>query len=404
VGLGRAVETVRIRYCDVEWINGDLRRLTKPDDWASLLTNVDAVINAAGVLQDGPGDDVVAVQSTAMHALFRSCDTQCVRRIVQISAVGAEADAPTRFMTSKADADAALSVTDLEWIILRPGLVIGPTAYGATALLRALASVPFLLPIAFPRVMIQTVYVADVADAALLAVEGRVQTRRAYDLVEPGIHRFDDVLSAFRSWFGLPSDRRIIVPDALTRAAFRLGDALGRLGWRSPLRSTALKQAEASITGDPTGWCAASGREMLPLPETLRRMPASVQERWFARMWLLKPIAIGGLALFWIVSGIIALARFETARTILLAHGLPIPVATAAVLIGSAIDIMIGLGFVVRRTMPAAAIASIAATLAYLIAGSVWTTNLRLDPLGPFLKDIPLVLLALVTLAIAPDR
>lgn len=61
VGLGRAIEAARIRYSDVEWISRDLRRLTKPDDWVSLLSGIDAVVNAAGVLQDGPGDDVVAV-------------------------------------------------------------------------------------------------------------------------------------------------------------------------------------------------------------------------------------------------------------------------------------------------------------------------------------------------------
>lgn len=129
-----------------------------------------------------------------------------------------------------------------------------------------------------------------------------------------------------------------------------------------------------------------------------------MQERWFARMWLLKPVLIGVLALFWILSGIIALARFEMARTILTAHGLPILAGTAAVLIGSAIDVLIGFGLLVRRTMPAAAIGAIAATLAYLIAGTVWTADLWADPLGPFLKNIPLVLLALVALATAPDR
>lgn len=264
VGLGRAIEAARIRYSDVEWISRDLRRLTKPDDWVSLLSGIDAVVNAAGVLQDGPGDVVVAVQSTAMHALFRSCERQRVRRVVQISAAGASAGAPTRFMTSKADADAALSALDLDWIILRPGLVIGPTAYGATALLRALASFPFVLLVALPRAMIQTVYVGDVADAALLAVEGRVQGRRAYDVVESSIHRLEDVLIAFRCWFGLASARRITIPKGLVGASFRLGDALGRLGWRSPFRTTALKQVDASILADPTAWRAASGCQCSP--------------------------------------------------------------------------------------------------------------------------------------------
>jgi uncharacterized protein YbjT (DUF2867 family) len=404
VGLGRAIEAASIRYPDVEWISRDLRRLVTPEDWTPLLAGVAAIINAAGVLQDGPQDDVVAVQSTAMRALFRSCETLNIRRVVQISAAGAGAKARTLFMTSKAEADAALATTNLDWIILRPGLVIGPHAYGATALVRALASFPFVLPVALPHTTIQTVHVEDVAGAAVDAIEGRVPGKAAYDLVETHPRTFEDVLVAFRTRFGLRSDRRVVVPRALVRILFRFGDAVGHLGWRSPLRSTALRQVEASIAGDPTAWRGVSRRELSPLNETLRRIPASVQERWFARMWLLKPVIIGTLALFWIVSGVVALVQFDAARIVLTSHGFSASSASVSVLLGGAVDVVIGLGLLIRKAMPVAALSGIIAALGYLIAGTLWTPDLWLDPLGSFTKDIPLMALLVTALAIASDR
>ncbi len=404
IGLGRSIDVARIRYPDMEWIRCDLRDLAAVADWAPFLIGIEAVVNAAGVLQNGPGDDVVAVQLTAMRSLFKSCEQNNVRRFVQISAVGAHAGAATAFMTSKAEADAALSASGLEWIILRPGLVIGPTAYGATALLRALSSFPGVLPVAFRHAIIQTVYVGAVANAVLLALEGRVPSRASYDLVEPEPHTFEEVLAAFRIWFGLAKARRLVVPDALVRAMFRLGDVLGRLGWRTPVRSTALRQIEASITGDPIPWRVASGREMLPLHETLRRIPCSVQERWFARMWLLKPAIIGCLALFWIASGVVALLEFDAARLVLTSRGLSESMARGAVIGGSTLDIFIGLGLLVRSAFPIAAIAGIALTVLYLVAGSIWTPHLWLDPLGAFAKDMPVIVLMIAALAIGPDR
>ncbi|WP_420813175.1 NAD(P)H-binding protein [Methylobacterium currus] len=72
-----------------------------------------------------------------MRALFRACAEAEIRRVVQVSTVGAAPDARTAFLRTKDAADAALAQADLDWTILRPGLVLAPTAYGGTALLRA---------------------------------------------------------------------------------------------------------------------------------------------------------------------------------------------------------------------------------------------------------------------------
>ncbi len=54
--------------------------------------------------------------------------------------------------------------------------------------------------------------------------------------------------------------------------------------------------------------------------------------------------------------------------------------------------------------MPAAALGMITLTLAYLAGGTVLTPNLWADPLGPLVKAIPAMCLAVVALALAEDR
>ena len=185
IALGRDVEAAQRREPRALWMEHDLRGLLSPEAWSPFLAGIEAVVNCVGALQDGARDDVRSVQRDAMLALFAACEREGSPLVVQVSAAGASVDAGTPFMSTKGEADAALACTSLRFIIVRPGLVIAPTAYGGTALVRALASTPLLTPIVGGTEPIQTVPVEEVADAVLLSVEGRVPFGRSYDLVEP---------------------------------------------------------------------------------------------------------------------------------------------------------------------------------------------------------------------------
>ena len=72
-GLGRSVRSARISYPDVTWIERDIARLTDPAGWLPILAGIDAVVNCAGALQDSRRDNLQALQSDAMKALFAAC-------------------------------------------------------------------------------------------------------------------------------------------------------------------------------------------------------------------------------------------------------------------------------------------------------------------------------------------
>lgn len=402
--IGRELEAARRQWPEVSWRQADIAALSTPAAWDPLLAGIDAVVNCAGALQDSARDNVAAVQSGAPRALFAACAARGIGRIVQVSAVGAGTEVPTRFMRTKGEPDAALAALPGDWVILRPGLVIGPQAYGGTALLRAIAATPFVIPVVRGDARIQTVHVDDVARSVLDAVEGRIPPRAVYDLVETGSHRLDDVLRALRAWLGLPEARVMRVPEWMARPGFLLGDALGRLGWRSPLRSAAWAEIGRGVTGDPAAWNAATGRKLRDLSETLRVMPATVQERWFARMWPMKAVAIGTLSAFWLASGVIGAFRFEAAMAVLTSRGMAGWLSAFAVGVGSMVDIALGAGVLVRCWMRAAALGMVAVTMGYLAGASLFAPDLWLDPLGPMVKTIPAAVLALVVLAVAQER
>lgn len=381
-----------------------MSKLLAAEDWLPVVAGMDAVVNAAGALQDGPRDRLDAVHRGSVVALVAACEQAGVRRFVQISAIGTDPASANPFFSTKAEGDKAVTSSSLEWTILRPGLVIAPAAYGGTALLRALAAFPGFIPAVMSRQPIQTVSVTDVAEAVSRAVAGALPPRSALDLVETEAHSLADVLLAFRAWLGLPPARIVPIPAFLGRIAAVVADGLGLLGWRSPLRSAALVALARGVTGNTRSWNEISDHRLQPLEATLAAMPAHVQERWFARLWLLKPLVFGVLSLFWLVSGIVGLIRQDAAADILVSHGLSPALALGTVLAGSVADVVVGAAILVRSFARAALMGMIAITLGYLSAATMLAPDLWLDPLGAMVKAIPALCLVLVALAILDER
>lgn len=387
------------------WIRADLNRLTSADAWAAHLRGVDAVVNASGALQTGARDRLADSQSRAIVALIAACEVAGVRRFVQISAPGASAQASTEFMRTKATADTRLQASSLDWTILRPGLVIGRDAFGGTALIRALAAWPLVVPLIRPCGRIQTVALTDVARVAAMAASGEIGPGIDMDLVEEQPHGMREILLAHRAWLGLPPPVAVAeLPAAMARPVSWLADGFGWLGWRSPLRSTALIVLREDVLGDPAPARALLGRGFSSLDATLASFPSAQQDRSQARLFLLLPLVLASLAILWLGSGLIGLARTELAASVLIEGGMDGGLARLLVRAGSIVDIALGAAILVRRTARPAALGMAAVTLAYLAGAVLFRPDLWLDPLGAMLKALAVLVLALVAWAALEER
>jgi uncharacterized protein YbjT (DUF2867 family) len=119
----------------------DVAQATRLEDWTPVLAGIEAVVNCAGALQEGPRDSLAGVHAHGISALFRACEHAGIRRVVHLSAVGVDRPA-SAFSRTKLAGDQALMALDLDWIVLRLSVVVGRQAYGGSALLRGLAALP----------------------------------------------------------------------------------------------------------------------------------------------------------------------------------------------------------------------------------------------------------------------
>jgi uncharacterized protein YbjT (DUF2867 family) len=402
--VGMALRTTRAARAmpAVEWISFDVAAATQPEDWLWHLTGVDAVVNCAGVLQDSPRDSTHGVHVAGSGALFAACEQAGLRRVVQVSAIGIDHQAPSRFSRTKREADEALTRRDLDWVILRPAIVVGATAYGGSAMFRALAAWPVLLIVPDTGTL-RVVQLDDVVATVLFFLSSQAPVRLVLDLAGPERFSLVELVGQYRRWLGWREATTIKIPRPAAALLYRLGDLAAMLGWRAPLRSTTRLELSRGADGDPGRWSEITGIVPQSLAAALAARPASVQERWFAGLYLLQPLVFAGLSLFWVVTGVMALGPGYSASVRFMAAAGAGAVSAPAAIAGCIADILIGAGIAVRRTSWIALFASLGLSAVYLVAATLLPA-LWADPLGPLVKVWPTMLLAAVALAILEDR
>ncbi|WP_281036970.1 MULTISPECIES: SDR family oxidoreductase [unclassified Rhizobium] len=400
-GLARSVAHAEDKWPFASWVSADLARMTGAADWAALVSDHDAIVNCAGALQDGLSDDLAATQEKAMLALYEAAVNAGGKLLIQISARTSGAASRLPFLATKRRADAALAASGLPFVILRPALVVGRNAHGGTALVRALASFPFVTPLVNGKMPVQTVAVEDVAAAVCAAIDGQIPSGSDLELSADEVLTLQNVVHAHRQWLGLAPAPAINLPAALTRPVALVADIAGTLGWRSPLRSTAMTVMSEGIVTENNAPAGTSS--LKTLKETLAGHPSGVQDLWFARLYLLKPLLILCLSIFWLLSGLVPLLNIEQAA----AHFLPfMPQIPAAALTVTTclIDIALGVTVLLRPLARKALVAMLLVTAAYLTGGSLLEPGLWFDPLGPLVKVLPSIALTLVALATLDER
>jgi uncharacterized protein YbjT (DUF2867 family) len=402
VAAVRKPRAMAARFPDIEVIAADMNRDISVETWLLRLSAVDAVINCAGVLQGGRGQDIEAIHHLAPAALFDACREAGVKRVIQISAISADAEAGTDYALSKMRGDDHLKGLDLDWVLLRPSLIYGEGAYGGTAMLRALAAFPWVTPlVGGGGQAFRPLHVEDLARTVLECLTRPDLARRVLEPVGPKIETVKSIVAQYRAWLGRPPARPLPIPISIVRLLCRLGDVVGR----GPLSSNALAQLEYGNAGGESGFANAIGFEPATLARRLQTRPAQTQDLWHARLYLLRPLVRFSLAILWTVSGLLGLASLESFAVPLLTGAGVSPVAAAVLAVGASLLDFLVAGFLVLNWRPQAIgvlqltiVAAYTATLTWM-APALWA-----DPFGPLLKNIPILALVLVQMVLAEER
>ena len=188
---------------------------------SAAIAGADAVVNLVGILYESGRQRFEAIHHAAPARLGALAKAAGVKRLVHISAIGADPASPSAYGRSKAAGEQALATNFPEAVILRPSIVFGPEDHFFNRFAALAQVLPALPLIGGGRTRFQPVYVGDVADAVLAALDEPATSGRTYELGGPRIYTFKALME-----FILAETRRkrllVPLPFALARlqAAF----------------------------------------------------------------------------------------------------------------------------------------------------------------------------------------
>jgi len=169
---------------------------------AASVAGADAVVSAVGILYEHGKQRFDLVHHQGPARVARLAAAAGAREFVHISAIGADPASPAAYGRSKAAGEQAVRAAFPAATILRPSLVFGPEDdfFNRFAAMARLS--PVLPLIGGGATRFQPVYVGDVADAALAALERPDAAGKTYELGGPKTYSFRELMTLLLAQIG----------------------------------------------------------------------------------------------------------------------------------------------------------------------------------------------------------
>lgn len=401
----RNIRFIKNIFPSAETYACDFIRDTAISTWLPRLEGIDVVINCVGILYHPNNRITWAIHYDTPRALFDAAVKKGVKKLIQISALGVD-KSTVEYAKSKRAAEEYLIQLPIKAIILRPSLVYGRGSYGGTSLFRGLASFPKVVPIpGTGEQTFQPIHVQDLAKAVSRLVSTEHQKSIILSAVGPQKVNLKLILSTLRAWLGFTKARLINIPLTLIRLGSRIGDfipysAMNSSSYQMLMQNNICSEAEAQHFHEVIGF------KPQDYIRGVYHYPSSVQDRWHARLFFLKPILQMSIAFIWIWSAFASVLPYShaTAITLLAEMGIKNSLQHAVLYSASAIDLLLGIATMLGYQLKKVGILQIIIILIYSFIISWKLPYLWLVPFAPIAKNIPLIAATLILLALESDR
>jgi nucleoside-diphosphate-sugar epimerase len=375
-------------------------------EWSRRIESADGVVNAAGMFRSSKRNDLQAVHASGPRALLEACAAARIPKVIQISALGAGASAQTPFHRTKTAADDLCMKLAQEhglggWTVIRPSLVIGGGGQ-STALICALAALPWPLRLADGTWELQPIHAGDLAHGVRLLLERDGKSPLLLDFVGPLPMTTDALTQALRRWLGLQAAGFFALPEWTLRSMI----PLSRLFSLEALSGDSLTMLKQGNTASAVPLEEALNWAPRELAAALALEPSSEADLWHARLYFLRPALRIGLALIWIATALVSAFIYPLDRSVQMVSGLGLDgwEASALVYAGAALDGILGLALLLNYKPALIGVLQLATVAIFTLLATFALPWAWAEPFGPLTKNIAVVLATLVMIALEARR
>ena len=169
------------------------------------LKGCNAVINLIGILHESGKQSFEAMHHQLPRRLAQLCEELGIARFIHMSALQANSHAPSQYLRSKAAGESAISEFNkkLDITIFRPSVIFGRGDHFLN-LFATLVKVSPFIPLAKPNAKFQPIWVEDVAQAFINALENTATYGKIYELGGPSVYTLRELLQKVMAILGKP--------------------------------------------------------------------------------------------------------------------------------------------------------------------------------------------------------
>lgn len=396
----RDVNATKNRFPTAQVIACDFNKDTTTSDWLPRLDGIDSVINCAGVLAGSNHQSIECIHYHAPMALFQACKERGIKRVIQLSALGIEDGPPIDYVTTKKQADNELLELGLSACVIRPSLVYASGSYGGTSLLRALAAFPGVIPlIGDGSQRFCPIAMSDVVKLITRLISHDFQG--IINAPGPQSITLKQLLLKYRQWMGYGKVAVLPIAKGVIKCLAKVGDRLKF----STINTNSFAMSQHENIADAKPVQQLLDYQLIDFNQGLAMMPSQTQDRWHARLYLLKPLIKLSLVFLWVLSGLIPLLSSNPQSIVLLkALGMKSSLIKPAIIATCLWDIILAMAMLFSRRPVLVAGLQFVTVLSYTLVATIGLPHLWLDPLAPLLKNVPIMVLILTWLSIAAKR
>lgn len=372
----------------------DFAKDTSVDLWRERLKGFDMVINAVGIIAQTKTNSFETLHSQTPQAIFQACSEVGIQRVIQISALGAEDGAVTRYHQSKKEADDCLKSLEMEYAILKPSIVYGARGK-STALFKALANLPFLPIIDDGSQKLQPIHIDDLVATVIKAIETQ-EKQVELNCVGKAPISYYELLEKFRNWLGKKPTFAIKIPESFA--------IFGRVLDEPTISKDNLAMLKMGNSADVTPLKEFLGDMPKGMDEMIFTSQATQSEKLLTDLYFMRPLLRVIIAFVWIWSGVVSAFLYpqEGALALLADVGISGSLAVPTLYAASFLDITIGVMILLGYRVVELLWLSIIVILGYTAILTFLSPHHWLHPFGPVLKNLPL--LASIYIAIVLER
>jgi NADH dehydrogenase len=191
---------------------------------ARAVAGAEAVVNLVGILFERKPGDFSRIQAEGAGRVARLAAVTGAKRLVYLSAIGADAASESLYARTKAEGEAAVLAAFPSATILRPSVVFGEEDQFFNRFAGLGAVLP-VMPVVAGETRFQPVFVGDVADAVMAAITREDAAGRTYELGGPRAMSMRQVLEFVLEHTGRRK-RLVPLPAGLVRFQARVGEML----------------------------------------------------------------------------------------------------------------------------------------------------------------------------------